>query len=257
MHIAFTWIGGATWILDIEGIRIACDPVLCPAGTVQNYTFFSSKRLNEPVFTETAFQDIDLWLITHGHEDHLDQAGSTHIQPEATVITHHNALKKLQQAGLQKIVVLQWREQQSYDMKGKQIAIEAIPAIHGVNPLVAWLAGGVNGYWITVQDPECSVSFYITGDTVLHRNVLRTLQGRPVDILIPNMGAVKQKSWMGALTLSAAMLRKLMALLQPKYCIPVHFGTFEHYIEPISTVETQGNAPIVILKPGQTYTIVL
>lgn len=108
-----------------------------------------------------------------------------------------------------------------------------------------------------MQDSECSISFYITSDTVLHKNVLRTLQGRFVDILIPNMGAVKQNSWMGALTLSATMLQNFMALLHPKYCIPVHFGTFEHYVEPISEVETQDNDTIVILKPGETYSIVL
>lgn len=255
MRIKFTWIGGATWILDIEGMRIACDPVLCPAGTIQNYILFSSKRLNEPVFTDTDFQDIDLWLITHGHEDHLDQAGVAHIQPGATVITHQNALKKLQKAGLQNITVLRWGENRFYDIKGKQVSIEAIPAIHGVNPLVARLAGGVNGYWITVENPEHLISFYATGDTVLHKNVLRPLEGCQVDVLIPNMGAVKQNSWLGPLTMSAGMLQEFMTLLQPKHCIPVHFGTFEHYVEPISEVEEQENNAIIILQPGQMYTI--
>ena len=54
MEMTFTWIGGATWILKIQNVlRIACDPVLCPAGTIQYYGFFSSTRLNEPVFTPT------------------------------------------------------------------------------------------------------------------------------------------------------------------------------------------------------------
>ena len=56
MNVEFKWIGGATWILDVQGLRIACDPVLCPAGTVQDYGFFSSKRLNDPVFADDDFE---------------------------------------------------------------------------------------------------------------------------------------------------------------------------------------------------------
>jgi L-ascorbate metabolism protein UlaG (beta-lactamase superfamily) len=58
MNIEFKWIGGATWILDVQGLRIACDPVLCPARTVQDYGFFSCKRLNDPVFADNDFENM-------------------------------------------------------------------------------------------------------------------------------------------------------------------------------------------------------
>lgn len=254
MKIEFKWIGGATWILDIQGLRIACDPVLCPAGTVQNYGFFSSKRLDDPVVTEDDFRNIDIWLITHGHEDHLDKADLSCIERNTKVITHKNALRHLQKAQIKDLVVLHWGEKKSYEIKGTSVNIEAIPAVHGVKPLVAFFAGGVNGYWMTMQNNAEHLSIYVTSDTILHRKVHKTLQGRQVDLLIPNMGAVKKGSWMGPLTLSASMLNTMVDMLQPKLCIPVHFGTFEHYVEPISEVEKLQHENIVILEPGQTYT---
>lgn len=257
MKIEFKWIGGATWILDVQGLRIACDPVLCPAGTVQDYGFFSSKRLNDPVFADDDFENIDIWLITHGHEDHLDEPGLARIGNGARVITHKNTLKILQKIQELDITALRWGEEKSYEIKGFFISVEAVPAVHGINPLVALFAGGVNGYWVAIRNNEEQLSVYVTSDTVSHRKIRRMLQGREVDLLIPNMGAVKQGSLMGTLTLSAKMLRDILNIVRPKLCIPVHFGTFEHYVEPISEVEQWQDKNIVILKPGQTYTFSL
>ncbi len=47
--IQFKWIGAATWVLNINGLKIACDPVLCPKNTVHKYApGLKSKRLTEP-----------------------------------------------------------------------------------------------------------------------------------------------------------------------------------------------------------------
>jgi len=257
MELTFTWIGGATWVLEIQGIRIACDPVLCPAGTIQHYGFFSSTRLNEPVFTPHDFHRIELWLITHAHEDHLDDHGVRHIAHDVNIVTHANAVKPLENTGHTNLRVLRWGEQQILRIRDISVTVEAIPAIHGPNPLVAFFAGGVNGYWLTVQTESQGMEIFVTGDTVLHPRLLRTIRGRHADILIPNLGAAKQDSWMGPLTLSADMLDELLKTLTPNICIPVHFGTFEHYIEPISEVEAWNNPDILILQPGQRHRISL
>ena len=244
------WIGGATWIFRVGDLTIACDPVLCPAGTVQHYGWFRSRRLEDPVYTSEDFRDVDLWLITHAHEDHLDAAGLAQISPTAHVVTHASALPTLRHRRARTVTVLNWRQSYHLTTKRCQMTIEAMPAIHGVNPVSAYFAGGVNGYWITIHSDSATGSVYATGDTVAAKPVLKALQGRRVDVLIPYMGAAKQGSLIMALTLSADMLRTLMEVVTPAVTIPVHFGTFEHYVEPISAVEQWGNRRIVILKPG-------
>jgi L-ascorbate metabolism protein UlaG (beta-lactamase superfamily) len=252
MNVSFTWVGGATWFLDVEGVRIACDPVLCAAGTVQNYGFFRSRRLNEPQYTPPDFEHIDLWLITHAHDDHLDAGGLQAIASNARIITHANAVKKLRNSGHTNFTILEWGDQRTLVFKEISVTIETIPAVHGPNPLVAMFAGGVNGYWLKIQAQKMHFNAYITGDTVAHPRIFRAIQGRQADLLIPNLGAAKQDSWMGPLTLSAAMLRRFLEALQPKVCVPVHFGTFEHYAEPISMVKSWSMPNIFILQPGQT-----
>ena len=255
--LAFHWVGGATWIFTVDGVKVAGDPVLCSAGTVQDYGWFRSRRLEDPVYTEEDFRDVDLWLITHAHEDHLDAQGLARIGPGSHVVTHANALPKLRQARCASVIPLVWHQQHRLTIKDCELVIEAMPAIHGVNPVSAWVAGGVNGYWVTLHARGTTLSFYVTGDTVTAKPVLRALQGRRADVLIPHMGAAKQGSWIMALTLSAQMLKEIRELLQPTVTLPVHFGTFEHYVEPIAKVAAWHDETIRILTPGQQCELTL
>jgi len=166
-------------------------------------------------------------------------------------VTHTNALPKLRRTQALSITTLAWHQRHQLTIRGIHITIEAMPAVHGVNPLSAWFAGGVNGYWLSIATPQAVRSFYVTGDTVTATPVLQAIQGRSVDVLIPNMGAAKQGSWIMCLTLSAAMLKMLKEHLSPKVTIPVHFGTFEHYVEPIAKVARWHDDTIQILAPGQ------
>jgi L-ascorbate metabolism protein UlaG (beta-lactamase superfamily) len=37
MEIIFHWIGGATFVMTIGNLNIACDPVLCEKGEIQDF----------------------------------------------------------------------------------------------------------------------------------------------------------------------------------------------------------------------------
>lgn len=69
--------------------------------------------------------------------------------------------------------------------------------------------------------------------------------------MVANLGAAQQGTWMMALTLNARMLARLRDALRPKRTIPVHFGTFTHYREPIDPVRALGDDSIAILAPGE------
>ena len=248
MEITFNWIGGATFVLSIGNLKIACDPVLCEKGTVQNFFWFRSKRLEDPVYNAVTFSDIDIWLITHNHEDHLDSVGLSKINSKSTVISNRNSAKRINKNGINDLTILNWYESRKLFIKGYEIDIEAVPAIHGINPLSAFFAGGVNGYYLTVFDKNKKMSIYITSDTVYKDKVINALKGKEIDLLIPNMGAAKQGSLIMTLTLNARMLKKMITELTPRYVIPVHFGTFEHYREPVSEIQKLDDNRIIILQ---------
>ncbi|MBN1571831.1 MAG: MBL fold metallo-hydrolase [Deltaproteobacteria bacterium] len=259
VDFSFKWIGGATWILEGGGLKIACDPVLSPSGTVQDYFWFKSKRREEPEYETGDFKDVDLWLITHGHEDHLDEAGLDFIDKKSVVITHKNGLPKLKKTKLDEITTLSWGEVVRLTSKGFKITVEAMPAVHGVNPLVALLAGGVNGYWVTLEKPDDKISIYIPSDTVIKKKVIDSLEGRKCDLFIPNLGAARIGAGIRGrllmdLTLTAEKIGKIIEVINPKITIPVHFGTFSHYTEPVDKIRAlaeEAGDKVKMLKPGQ------
>jgi len=57
------------------------------------------------------------------------------------------------------------------------------------------------------------------------------------------------------LTLNAGMLAKMIRELQPKVVIPVHFGTFEHYKEPVSKIKALNDERIKFVEVGSTLTL--
>lgn len=257
MNLKFKWIGGATCIISFDGIKIAIDPVLCKKGTVQDYFWFKSKRLENPIYDSKDFKDIHLWLITHNHEDHLDNKGLKVIQKDAIVISNKNSLKKLQNKQLKKSIILSHHQEKKVIIKNYSITIKAIPAIHGINPLSALFAGKVNGYLITIQKDKTKKTIYFTSDTVYKKKVIRAVANQNIDLLIPNMGAAKQGTWIMTLTLNAKMLSKMALQLKPKHIVPVHFGTFEHYNEPISEIKKYNIQNLSILKVGDEKDLIL
>ena len=253
MEVLFQWIGGASLILSIGNLHIGVDPVLCPKGKVQDYFWFKSRRIEAPVYRTEDFDIIDLWLITHNHEDHLDAYGLKIIKDSLPVISNPNASKILLKDGKTNLHVLKWHQHQVFQIKDYTIDIIAIPAVHGVNPISALFAGKGNGYYISISKQNETVNIYLTGDTVYTKKILKSLKNKPIDLMVPNMGAAKQGSWIMTLTLNAKMLKKLYKQIQPKMIIPVHFGTFEHYKEPVSVLKKLPIKHLKILKPGDHY----
>jgi len=250
MELIFNWIGGATFILSIENFNIAVDPVLCEKETVQDFFWFKSKRIEQPIYTEKDFENIDLWLITHNHEDHLDSIGLSKISNSSKIICNKNSFKILQNNKKNDLTILSWKQTKKWNIKGYEIEIEAIPAIHGVNPLSAMFAGKVNGYYLTISKGKEQIRIYITGDTVYKNKIINTLKNKEIDLLIPNMGATKEGSWIMTLTLNSKMLKNMIFELRPKIVIPVHYGTFEHYIEPVEKIKELNDEKIRIVEVG-------
>lgn len=116
----------------------------------------------------------------------------------------------------------------------------------------ALLAGKVNGYFLTIAKGTISKNIYITSDTVYKKSIINYLKGRTIDLLIPNMGAAKAGSWIMTLTLNSKMLQKMIAKLQPKLVVPVHFGTFEHYHEPREKIEELADDSIKFVGVGKS-----
>ncbi len=69
MKIEMNYVGIAKFTLKIDKkFKIGIDPSLLPSKDVE-------KRLIDPAYEKNTFENINLWLLTHSHWDHIDKMG--------------------------------------------------------------------------------------------------------------------------------------------------------------------------------------
>jgi len=260
MDLQFKWVGGATWILGFDGYTIACDPVLCEKGHVQKYTHFSTTRLEDPRFDEHDFENVDTWLLTHDHEDHIDEPGFAAISRGSKIICHESVEAKLKEHYLRDYKVLAWQEKTTLQWNGGTISVKAIPAFHARNRSLAQQVGNGNGYLVEGESASGRFSIYVTGDARIRPDIIQMIGQVQLDLVIVNAGAAHVGSgplsfFVGRITQNRKDIVRLMKLLKPRNLIPVHWGTFSHYRQKLSPKDFAATEGIHVITPGEGITI--
>ena len=91
-----TWIGHATVLLELDGVRLVTDPVLRPRVTHLRRTGIADT---------TKLGGVDAALISHVHYDHLDVASLRSLGPTRTIVPA-GAGKALRRRGFDDVVEL-------------------------------------------------------------------------------------------------------------------------------------------------------
>ena len=230
MQLELNIVGGATWVLNVDNkFKIACDPILAPVGTEYNFKFFKSKRIKAPIYDDSTFNNVKIWMLTHKHADHIDELGIKRISKGDYVVCREELLELFKKRENKNIITLDWHENQIIKFYGYVIEIQTIPAFHGKNTVSRILAGKVNGYLLTIDNGKIKKTIYVTSDTVFDKRIIKSLERHEVDVLIANMGEVKSKMWGGPLTMDISMLNLFIKELKPKRVVPVHIDDFSHY----------------------------
>ena len=260
MKLEFKWIGGATWILNFNGTKISCDPVLCPEGTMQDYFYFKTRRLNPPQFDPSDFDRIDLWLLTHDHEDHLDNEGLKRIEKKSVIVADMGLKKRFNKKEYPLVTHIPWGEEKEFRINQFNIEIRSIPAIHAKKRFFSPLIGNGNGYIIVISDSKSSCRIYVTGDAVYNNRIIQYTGLEHIDILIANSGSAMigdsiLSRIIGRVTNNSSDIMALNSDLRPGILIPVHWGTFSHYAEQITPETFKNYSNIRFLNPGETIKI--
>lgn len=252
MKLELNIVGGATWVLNVDNeFKIACDPVLAPTGTEYNFTTFKSKRIKAPVYDDSTFENVKIWLVTHNHADHIDELGLKRISKGDYVVCDKNSQKLLKTVN-ENAVSLGWYKTQIIKIHDITIEIQAIPSFHGNNYITRTFAGKLNGYLLKIDNGKVKKTIYVTSDTVFHKKIVKSLENQNIDILIANMGEVKSKMWGGPLTMDISMLNMFINELKPKMVMPVHINDFSHYE---TSIEELKENKIEIIENGSFITL--
>lgn len=203
LHI--TYIGHATVLIEIGGVRVLTDPFLRNRVSIL-------RRRNAPV-DPTAYQNIDVVLISHFHLDHLDLPSLRLLGRATHLIVPHGTATMLSKHGFRRVEEMCVGDKKTI---GK-LTVRATHAEHARTRYPFGPAADCLGYVISA-----GYSIYFAGDTNIFPE-MRYLANDLDIALLPVWGwgpTIRRKGH-----LSPRRAAQALTLLRPRLAIPIHWGT--------------------------------
>jgi len=199
-----TYIGHATVLININGVRIVTDPLL----RNQVLHLRRQKRLIDP----SVVRNLDAVLISHAHWDHLDLPSLKLLGLSTPLIVPRGIAPLLRGKGFQHVEELAVGESTFVG----DVTIRATYADHHGARLRFGKSADCLGYLI-----EGSHLVYFAGDTALYPQMADLAEGLDLALLPvwgwgPNLGSGHMSPYQAALALQ---------MLAPWLAIPIHWGT--------------------------------
>ena len=199
-----TYIGHATVLVEIDGLRLLTDPLL---------TNRVSHLMRTSVAPDLDAPHLDAILLSHLHADHLHLRSMRRLGNQHPIIAPRGSSGYLERHGFTHVMEIAAGE----TLRLNGVEIEATPANHPPRPLPGRPRTDCLGYII-----HGSRAIYFTGDTDLFDG-MAALSDRVDVALLPVWG------WgptLGAGHLDPYRAAQALELLRPSLAIPIHWGTY-------------------------------
>jgi L-ascorbate metabolism protein UlaG (beta-lactamase superfamily) len=199
-----TWIGHATVLLEIGGLRVLTDPVL-------GRRVFLLRRVAPPV-PPSSVEDIDVVLISHAHADHLDPRSVRRLLPVGDILAPRGAREYLSRHGVPRVQEV--RAGSEAEIGG--VTIQTVHALHDGRRWDRGPAREAVGFVV-----RGSVSVYFAGDTDVYPE-MAGLKGSIDVALLPVWGWGRT---LGEGHMNPDRAVEALTVLAPRVAIPIHWGT--------------------------------
>jgi L-ascorbate metabolism protein UlaG (beta-lactamase superfamily) len=199
-----TYIGHATVLIEIDGLRLLTDPLL---------TNRVSHLMRTSAAPDLDAPHLDAILLSHLHADHLHLRSMRRLGNEHLIIAPRGSSGYLARHGFTHIQEIAAGE----TLRLNGVDIEATPANHPPRPLPGRPRTDCLGYIV-----HGSHAIYFTGDTDLFDG-MAALANRVDVALLPVWG------WgptLGVGHLDPYRAAQALELLRPSLAIPIHWGTY-------------------------------
>jgi L-ascorbate metabolism protein UlaG (beta-lactamase superfamily) len=199
-----TWLGHATVLLELSGVRLLTDPVL-------RRRLWHLVRVAEPV-DSALVERLDAILISHLHQDHFDPPSLRRVSRETHLVAPRGAGALARRLGFRLVTELSAGE----EIRIGSVGVTAVPARHdGRRPPLGPTADAV-GYMVSGRS-----RVYFVGDTDLFEEMAE---------LAPGLDAALLPVWGWGPTLGDGHLdpkcaARCLPLLRPRLAVPIHWGT--------------------------------
>ncbi|MBO0911709.1 MAG: MBL fold metallo-hydrolase [Acidobacteria bacterium] len=224
-HMGITFIGHASFFLQVGGENIVIDP---------NFArwLFVLKRLRRPGVKIPDLPAIDLVLVTHAHFDHLHRPSLRALVQHTkrrrgsapTIVVPEHVFDLVADLGFRDVVELNWWN--SYRHRG--VTITHVPAQHWGARILRDAHRGYGGY--VLRHGKHSV--YHAGDTAYFSGFREIgMRLSPQVALLP-IGAYNPPQFRNVHTSPGDATRAFLDL-NSRWMVPMHYGTFRLSHEPL------------------------
>ncbi len=248
-----TWLGHATVLVEIDGVRVLTDPVWSPRASPS--TLVGSVRLHAPPLQLDRIPRLDAVVISHDHYDHLDQRSVVGIAATGVkIIVPLGVGAHLERWGIPAVQVreLDWWEEER--VGSTPVVVAATPARHFSG---RGLLDGAATAWASwaLRGPRHGVFF--SGATGLFDGLDEIGETfGPFDVTLLDVGAGcagGAGDHLGPAGAIAAHQR-----LRGRRMIPIRWGTYADaepwYAAVDRLTDAAAGAPVqvAVLRPGQS-----
>ncbi len=223
-----TWLGHATFLLQMGGVNILTDPHL--TGRASPFAFSGPKRVVPPALEFHDLPHIHAVVISHNHYDHLDRRTIQRLMKQRggspRFFVPLGLRRWMRRAGYAKCVELDWW-QWAQDMG---LTLHFVPAQH-------WSARSpwdrnksLWGGWIIDHPAFC---FFFAGDTGYSAD-FREIGRRfaSIDLAALPIGSYEPRWFMGAVHVNPEEAVKIHQDIGARHSVAMHWGTFVITDEP-------------------------
>jgi L-ascorbate metabolism protein UlaG (beta-lactamase superfamily) len=212
--VSLTLVRHATLLLDTSFGRVLVDPMLAPAGTAPPIEDTPNQVPNPLVDLPLAAADViagvDLCIVTHLHEDHLDDEAAALLPRDLPILTQPESADELREQGFTDVRTSDERIPMTRGRHGTGEIGEAMGAVSG------WVIDGV----------------YVAGDTIWCDEVAAALeQHRPAVVVVNASGARFNVG--DPIVMDVGDVRSVRAATDAPIVV-VHLEAINHCLEPRS-----------------------
>ena len=233
-----TWLGHATFLIQIGGINILTDPVF------GNLSFLFPRILPSTLAVEN-LPRIDLVLISHNHRDHMDTSSLLALKSrfkDLQVLVPWGDKAWFDQRGFARVSEYLWGDMQSvrsHLMHNSVVNVTFLPAWHWSQRGLFDKNRSLWGSWMI----ECNgYHIYFAGDTAYSPH-FKTIAHRfkMIDVALMPIGPCEPRPWMRRSHVDAQEACQAFIDLNAQVFIPMHWGTFafgeDHFGLPIDRLK--------------------
>lgn len=261
--IRFSFVGHASWLIQVAGTNVLVDPVWSERASP--FSFAGPKRVNDPGIPFEKLPPIDAVLVSHGHYDHLDVVTLSKLQAlcEPRVVTPlGNDIAMKSHDDKIRAEAFDWNDRV---VLSDTVAVSLVPTRH-------WSARSMfdrnKALWASFVLETPLGRIYIVGDSGygsgVHFRRAREQHG-PFRAAILPIGAYEPRWFMRDQHMNPEDAVKALADCGAEQALAHHHGTFQLTNEaidaPVTALAAALKAASVpsekfrVLKPGEVFVL--